>query len=95
MDKTVFIATDHAGFSAKNSVKERLKALGFEVQDLGPASEERVDYPDFADRVCHKLKTHPEAFGLLICGSGQGMAMRANKYTFIRPLFAGIPSPPF
>lgn len=83
-DSTVFIASDHAGFPAKALITERLQAMSLEVHDMGPTSEDRVDYPDFADEVCHKLKLHPESIGVLICGSGQGMAMRANKYRHIR-----------
>ncbi len=81
---TVFIASDHAGFPAKALVAEKLESLHFSVQDLGPTNENRVDYPDFADQVCHQINLDPEAKGVLICGSGQGMAMRANKYPFIR-----------
>lgn len=80
----LFIASDHAGFSAKKDMAERAANLAWEVVDLGPFSEDRVDYPDFANLLCHKILTHPEARGLLICGSGQGMAMRANKFTHIR-----------
>ena len=80
----VFIASDHAGFAIKDAVKTKIQSLGLEVHDLGPTSEERVDYPDYADQVCLKIKENPQAFGVLICGSGQGMAMRANKYSFIR-----------
>ncbi len=84
MDHTVFIASDHAGFPVKDLIAKKLKDLQLEVQDMGPSSDDRVDYPDFADKVCHKLKLHPESIGVLICGSGQGMAMRANKYRHIR-----------
>ena len=83
---TLYIASDHAGFS----LKDTLVSIGWDelkidkVQDLGPPSEDRVDYPDFADSLCQKLKNSDTDFGLLICGSGQGMAMRANKYSHIR-----------
>lgn len=83
-DQTVFIASDHAGFPVKSLIAKKLQELQMTVHDLGPNTEDRVDYPDFADQVCHKLKLHPESFGLLICGSGQGMAMRANKFRHIR-----------
>ncbi len=79
----IFIASDHAGFDFKNKIFEWLKN-DFDIVDLGPSSEASVDYPDYADLVCHKLKLNSEAFGILICGSGQGMAIRANKYPFIR-----------
>jgi len=76
------IASDHAGFQAKAQVLVDLDAAAFNVQDLGPTSDERVDYPDFADRVCTEIKA--DDLGILICGSGQGMVMRANKYSNIR-----------
>lgn len=62
----------------------RLKEKDLSFEDLGPDSADRVDYPDFADKLCKKLKDNPEAHGILICGSGQGMAMRANRYPYIR-----------
>lgn len=83
-NKVVYIASDHAGFSAKDNVVQKIQSLGYQVEDLGPSTDDRVDYPDFANDVCHKLKLHPEASGVLICGSGQGMAMRANKFRHIR-----------
>lgn len=78
----VYLASDHAGFSVKADVLEHLKTLGLQIEDLGPASDERVDYPDFADEVAKRVQG--SSFGVLICGSGQGMAMRANKYPHIR-----------
>lgn len=80
----VFVASDHAGFPVKDLVIKACQKLNLSVEDLGPSTDDRVDYPDFADEVSHKLKLHPESFGILICGSGQGMAMRANKYRHIR-----------
>lgn len=82
----LWIASDHAGFELKELLKEHLKSHAplFTIKDEGPQDDTRVDYPDFADRVCLKLKNQPEDRGLLICGSGQGMSMRANKYPFIR-----------
>ncbi len=83
MKTKVFISSDHAGFDFKNKIFDLLKT-DYDIEDLGPNSEASVDYPDFADLVCQKLKTNPDTFGILICGSGQGMAIRANKYPFIR-----------
>lgn len=83
MKTKIFIASDHAGFDFKNKIYEYFKT-DFDVEDLGPTSEASVDYPDFADLVCQKLMISPNAYGILICGSGQGMAIRANKYPFIR-----------
>ncbi len=80
----IFIASDHAGFELKNNVVDFLKSNGFQISDLGPHDTSSVDYPDYADLVCQKIKNTPENFGILICGSGQGMALRANKYPHIR-----------
>ena len=82
--KTVYIASDHAGFSVKALLAEKLIQIGLEICDLGPTSEDRVDYPDFADLVSESLRKTPGSLGLLVCGSGQGMAMRANKYSHVR-----------
>jgi ribose 5-phosphate isomerase B len=84
----IIIAADHAGFELKNQVVNFLKTEN-DVDDCGPFTQDSVDYPDFADQVCRKLKTkdnepHLEEFGILICGSAQGMAMRANKFSHIR-----------
>lgn len=85
MKKTLYIAGDHAGFEFKNMLTQYLvQNSKYNVVDLGPDSANSVDYPDYADRVCLKMKTDPQAMGILICGSGQGMAIRANKYPFIR-----------
>lgn len=81
---TVFIASDHAGFSIKDKLIATLRQNDIKVTDCGPNCTDRVDYPDYADRVCSSLKTDNNELGVLICGSGQGMAMRANKYPHIR-----------
>lgn len=80
----LFIASDHAGFALKERMKRDLPDI--EWIDLGPGDTSRVDYPDFADRVAKKVLENLETGGrgVLICGSGQGMAMRANRYKGIR-----------
>ncbi len=83
MKKKIFIAADHAGFEFKNEVYKFLKD-SCDIEDLGPTNADSVDYPDYADLVCQKIKSNSAATGILICGSGQGMAIRANKYPFIR-----------
>jgi ribose 5-phosphate isomerase B len=85
----IFIASDHAGFAIKQKVVDYLeenflKPHHYEVVDLGPQNEDRTDYPDFADKVIAEIKKNPDALGILLCGSGQGMAMRANKHAFVR-----------
>lgn len=80
-----YIATDHAGFDLKNYTVELLRQKGHEVVDLGPYSADRVDYPDFAVKLCNALlEDETDADGILICGSGIGMSMTANRFTGIR-----------
>ncbi len=81
--KIWFLASDHAGFALKQYLRQTvLKDVPH--QDLGTESEDSVDYPDFADRVAERIKAEPDSFGLLICGSGQGMAIRANRHPHLR-----------
>ena len=61
----VFLASDHAGFPAKDLVAQKLKSLNITVEDLGPTNTDRVDYPDFADLVAAQLKQEPGSFGVL------------------------------
>jgi len=79
-----YIGTDHAGLELKNWTVELLKSKGHEVIDLGPYTKERVDYPDFAHKVARAVVEDPAAQGILICGSGIGMSMAANKHHGIR-----------
>ena len=82
--ETIAIASDHAGFDLKALLKQELVALGFEPLDLGPDSTASVDYPDFADRLAGALKDNQAARGVLICGSGIGISMAANRHRHIR-----------
>ncbi|MDR2511297.1 MAG: ribose 5-phosphate isomerase B [Bacteroidales bacterium] len=77
------IASDHAGFEMKNAIIEMLKD-DFDFEDMGTHSPESVDYPDYARKVVMAIKEKPELKGILLCGSGEGMQMTANKYGFIR-----------
>jgi ribose 5-phosphate isomerase B len=78
------IASDHAGFEAKEKVKEILEELGHMPVDFGTHSDDSVDYPDFAVQVAEKVDEGEHEMGILICGSGQGMCMTANKYHNVR-----------
>lgn len=80
----IYIASDHAGLELKNHVIQILKSENLNIIDLGPHDITSVDYPDYADKVCQSLKNTTADFGILICGSGQGMSLRANKYSHIR-----------
>ncbi|MCG2588686.1 ribose 5-phosphate isomerase B [Rhodohalobacter sulfatireducens] len=78
------IASDHAGFKAKELTKKMLKDMGHMPVDFGTHSEDSVDYPDFAIQVAEKINTGEHEMGILVCGSGQGMCMTANKYPKVR-----------
>lgn len=79
-----YVATDHAGVDLKNHTCEYLKAKGFEVEDLGPYNKDRVDYPDFAVKLCEKVLADKDSMGVLICGSGIGISISANRFSGIR-----------
>lgn len=79
-----YIATDHAGVDLKDYTVELLKEKGHEVIDLGPFSKDRVDYPDYAIKVCEAVLAEKNSHGILICGSGIGMSMAANRHSGIR-----------
>ena len=79
-----YVATDHAGIDLKDITVEMLRAKGHEVEDLGPYSKDRVDYPDYAVKVCENVLKDPDSQGILICGSGIGMSMAANRFHGIR-----------
>ena len=79
-----FIATDHAGVAIKPNVIEMLEKKGHEVVDLGPANADRVDYPDFAHKLCLEVLADTNTQGILICGTGIGMSLAANKHVGIR-----------
>ena len=82
--KKFYIATDHAGYAVKAYVKEYVRFLGHEIIDLGPDSADRVDYPDFAKKCAHKVIEDKGSFGILICGTGIGISISANKVPGIR-----------
>lgn len=79
----VLIASDHAGYELKEQLKERFGSE-FEFEDYGTHSTESVDYPDFAHKLAAQVATTPNQYGVLICGTGNGMAMTANKHAGIR-----------
>lgn len=78
------IASDHAGFPAKETTKKFLEEMGHETVDFGTHSEDSVDYADFAVQVAEKVNDGDYESGILICGSGQGVCMTANKYPKVR-----------
>jgi len=84
----VAIASDHAGFEEKERLKPLLDELGIEFEDLGTGSTESVDYPDYARKVAEEVAQGKVEQGLLVCGSGTGMAIAANKVPGVRAAVA-------
>ncbi len=82
--ESVAIAADHAGLPLKSKLVDEVARLGFRSLDLGTNGPESVDYPDFAKSVCAALTTRQAAWGVLICGSGIGMSIAANRNSKIR-----------
>jgi len=82
--KKICIASDHAGFKLKETIKDFLIAKNISIFDLGPMNENSVDYPDFAKKVSNRVKLNKSDVGILVCGSGTGMAITANKIKGIR-----------
>ena len=82
--KTVCIASDHAGFSLKEDIKNYLIDKKVSIFDIGPFSDSSVDYPDFAKKLGNRIKLKKSDVGILVCGSGTGMAISANKIKSIR-----------
>ena len=82
--KKIFISSDHAGFKLKEAIKKYLLSKKLPFQDLGPNNNDRVDYPDFAHKVAKKVKTSKNNVGILVCGSGMGMNIAANRHKNIR-----------
>ncbi|MBS5776767.1 MAG: ribose 5-phosphate isomerase B [Finegoldia magna] len=80
----IAIAADHGGFELKDSMVEYIKSLGNEVVDLGTNSSDSVDYPDYAKKVCEEIQKGNSDLGILICGTGIGMSLAANKFEGIR-----------
>ena len=82
--KTVLLASDHAGFKLKERIKSFLIKKGKKVLDLGTKNKNSVDYPDYAHLLSKKMRNDKDQLGILICGSGAGMVMAANKHKNIR-----------
>ena len=84
----IVLGADHAGFHAKEKIKNYLQSAGYTVSDTGTFSEESVDYPDFAIKVARRVQQGRDHLGILVCGTGIGMAMAANKIGGIRAAVA-------
>lgn len=91
MAKKIGLAADHAGFEEKEKVKKTLDELGIEYVDLGTTSADSVDYPDYAKKVAEGVASGEYDQGVLVCGSGTGMAIAANKVKGVRAAVAWSP----
>ena len=80
----IILASDHAGFQLKESIKNFLSDKKIKFLDFGPFKNIRCDYPDYANKVANKVKISKNSIGILVCGSGTGMNMVANKHKKIR-----------
>ena len=82
--KKIFISSDHAGFGLKEDIKKHLENKKLNFKDLGPFNDDSVDYPDYAHKLAKKVKVSKNNVGILVCGSGTGMNIAANKHKNIR-----------
>ena len=82
--KKIYLASDHAGFKLKEDIKNFLVSKGNKFLDLGTNNTNSVDYPDFAHRLSKKIKKNTHEFGILVCGSGIGMSIAANRHKNVR-----------
>lgn len=87
----ISIGTDHAGFRVKEAIKSFLKQKGYKVIDNGTYSEDSVDYPDFAKKVAQDISNNEADYGILLCGTGIGMSIAANKFKGIKAALCLLP----
>ena len=91
MAETIPIASDHAGFEMKERLESRLRSMGYDVQDLGADSPASSDYPDFAHPLAEMVSRGEAKRGVLLCGTGIGMAIAANRHPHVRAAVAWSP----
>lgn len=84
LSKKLVIGADHAGYRYKEMIKSHLKENGYSIEDIGTHSEESVDYPDFAKEVARRVSSGEIERGILICGTGIGVSITANKFPGVR-----------
>ncbi len=87
-NKLIAIGCDHAGFKYKKAIKSHLETKGYKIQDFGTHSLDSVDYPDFVHPLAQAVNDGSISLGILICGSGNGVCMTANKYSHVRAALA-------
>jgi ribose 5-phosphate isomerase B len=88
MPDAIILGSDHAGFDLKEKVKKALERLGVPYEDVGTHGPESVDYPDFAHRVAEAVETGRYARGIVVCGTGLGVSMAANRHRGVRAAVA-------
>jgi ribose 5-phosphate isomerase B len=91
MPEVIPIGADHAGFALKERLVDELRRLGYEPLDLGTHSTESTDYPDYAHEVAARVEHHDVELGVLLCGTGLGMAYAANRHPGVRAAVAWTP----
>ena len=91
MTNTILIASDHAGFELKEKLEAQLRALGYDVSDLGPSSDASTDYADYAHPLAKQVSDGTVQRGVLLCGTGLGMSYTANRYPHVRAAVAWTP----
>lgn len=84
MSKKIAVGGDHAGFAYKKDIVKMLESEGYQVKDFGPYSDASADYPDFVHPLCEAIENGEFEQGILVCGSGNGVAITANKHQGIR-----------
>ena len=89
--ETIPIASDHAGFEMKAKISAQLEKMGYAVQDLGANSEDPSDYPDYAHPLAQEVSTGKAKRGILLCGSGVGVDIVANRYPHVRAALSWMP----
>ena len=80
----IYMASDHAGFNLRQTLADLLTEAGHIVHDLGPETDARVDYSDFGEKLAKAMKPFPDSRGVLVCGSGIGISIAANRFPWIR-----------
>ena len=90
-ERSILIASDHAGVELKATLAAELKSLGYAVDDLGPSSDASVDYADYAHPLARRISEGEAERGILMCGTGLGMSYTANRYPHVRAAVAWTP----
>ena len=88
---TIGLAADHAGYALKEEIKKRLISQGYAIADFGTHSSDSIDYPDVAHPLAHAVEEGKAAFGIALCGSGNGVSMTLNKHRSIRSALCWTP----